>query len=115
MVRCNVGIGYFPFFFAAAFFAAVFFAAVALVAFFAAGFAAFLATFFAAALAGAFFAAAFFTAGAGIAGVFVVRRGRSTRASASGSIEFPSAPDSISTTSDHRMWYVETSLYGMTC
>ena len=27
----------------------------------------------------------------------------------------PSAPDSISTTSDQRMWYVETSAYGITC
>src|SRR4051812_6884731 len=99
MVRCSVGMNYFPFFLAAAFLAAGFFAA----AFLAAGLAAFFAAVFAAALAGAFFAA-FFTAGVARTGVFVLRDGRSTRASANGSIAFPMAPDSMSTRSDHRMW-----------
>src|SRR3954465_8431440 len=35
--------------------------------------------------------------------------------SATGASDGPSAPASMSTKSDHRMWYVETSLYGITC
>src|SRR4029079_408733 len=108
MVRWRVGMVYFfPFFladFAADFFAA-FFAA------FLAG--AFLAAFFAA----VFFGAAFFATGAPFAGVGALRFGFSAAGSRSaiGSSALPRALDSISTTSDHRMWYVETSLYGITC
>ena len=41
------------------------------------------------------------------------RRGRRLLRSAPAS--GPIAPASTSTTSDHRMWYVETSVYGITC
>src|SRR5690242_9150931 len=104
MVRWRVGIDYFPFFLAADFFAAG--------AFFAADF---LAAFF----AGVFFAAAFFAAGAFAAVFAAVFAGRDSNVStfsfASGSRPLPSAADSIRTTSDHRMWYVDTSEYGITC
>src|ERR1041385_1559967 len=85
------GMAYFSFFFALVFLAAAFLAG----AFFAA-------LFFAAVLAGAFAAAFRFAFGA-------------SSFSLSGDIASPIAPDSISTTSDQRMWYVETSPYGMTC
>src|SRR5689334_22100972 len=107
MVRWTVGIDYFPFFLAADFFAAgAFFAA----AFFAADFAPlfFAALFF----AGAFFAAAFLAAGACFAAAFFGADSRfpspeSRSSPASGSRPLPSAADSIRTTSDHRMWYVD--------
>src|SRR5689334_3179304 len=113
MVRWRVGMVYFfPFFLAD--FAADFFAA----ELFAAFFAAFLAgVFFAAFFAAVFFGAAFFAAGALLAGVGALRLGFSAASSRSaiGSRALPRALDSIRTTSDHRMWYVETSLYGITC
>src|SRR4051812_21461799 len=87
MTRCRVGIGYFSFF-VDDFFAVVVFAADLVVAFFAAAF------------AGTF--AAFFATGAGAS-------------SATGSSVAPMAPASTSTTSDQRMWYVELSVYGITC
>src|SRR5471032_3089709 len=102
IVRCSVGIGYFPFFlgvfFAAGFLAAVFFAAGLEAPFFAGVFfAAALASVFAARLA-TFFAPfatsasgrAFFTTGAAFS-------------FASGSSVAPIAPASTSTTSDQRM------------
>src|SRR5690349_20705393 len=87
-----VGMAYFPFFLAAgAFFAAAF-------------------------LAGAFFAAVFFAAGFAGADAAAFRRCfGAASVSFIGVIASPIAPDSMSTTSDHRMWYVETSPYGMTC
>src|SRR5262245_66640368 len=104
MVRCSVGIGYFPFFLGADFLAA---------ALFAAGFAAL--------FAGAFFAATFFAATfvAGIftafgAAFFASRFGRASSRSAIGASSCPMAAPSINTTSDQRMWYVETSEYGIT-
>src|SRR5580765_670762 len=104
MVRCSVGIDYFPFFFGAAFLAAGFLAAAGLVAFFAVVFFAVPALAdFDLAVVEIFFAAVFFTADAGFAGVFLLRDGRSVRASASGSIVFPIALASISTRSDQRM------------
>src|SRR5438067_602361 len=102
MVRCVVGICYFLFF-GAAFLAAGFFADVLA---FASALAGFLALAFASTLAGFFgvddgflleaFAACFSAAR-------VACSSSGTTASA-----WPSAPDSISTTSDHSTWYVET-------
>src|SRR5262245_30741872 len=98
MVLCRVGIDYFPFFFGAAFFATG--------AFFAAAF--FAGTFFVAAFAGAFLAA-------GVVFLAAVSRfGVASSRSAIGVSSWPMAAPSISTTSDHRRWYVETSEYGMT-
>src|SRR5262245_95228 len=112
MVRWMVGIGYFPFFLgadlAAGFFAALFLAA---------GFA----SAFASALAGF---AVFFLAGAASTSFDAFFAGRlaadsrlapASSRSAIGVSVCPMAPASISTASDHRMWYVDTSWYGMTC
>src|SRR3569833_1070810 len=70
----------------------------------------------AACLAGAFFAALFLAAVFAGAFAAALRLGfGASSCSLSGDIASPIAPDSIRTTSDQRMWYVETSLYGMTC
>src|SRR5690349_19389279 len=55
---------------------------------------------------------------AALRAVFAAERfGRASSASSpsTGSSCEPRAPDSMSTTSDHRMWYVDTSAYGITC
>src|SRR4051794_4684846 len=96
MVRCSVGIGYFSFF--VDFLAAVFLAAV----FFAAG----LDSLVAAAFLAAFFAGAF---AAGLSADFFAAFTGACSFPANGANVVPSAPASTSTTSDHRMWYVEAS------
>src|SRR6476646_1348768 len=121
MVRYRVAMTYRSFFlgafFAALFLAADFFAA-DLVAAFAARFAVFFAADF---FAAGFFAAAFFFAAvlrpltAGVAAGVARRGGSGSGSSLIGGSACPMAPPSISTTSDQRIWYVETSLYGMTC
>src|SRR6188768_3346671 len=101
---------YFPFFFAGDFFAADFLAAGFLAAVFF-----FAAVFFAA----GFFAAGFFFFGAASTSFFFaltrLRFGLACPAfSAIGLISSPIAALSITTTSDQRMLYVETSEYGST-
>src|SRR5689334_5401898 len=105
MISCTVGIAYFPFFlvdFAADFLAALFLAA-----------GRFAAAFFAPPRAAAFFAPA---REAALRVVFAPRVPRPSSAGFSspsaGSSFSPSAADSMRTTSDQRMWYVETSAYG---
>src|SRR5256885_460558 len=134
MMRCLAAMDYFPFFFgAAAFFAAGFLAAVFLAAGLCAAF-----------LAGAALAVFFVTLRLLAAGSFAalasartsfLRRGASVVGSAATAFtnflvglsalafafsliagkSVPIADASISTTSDQRMWYVDTSEYGSVC
>src|SRR5688572_17374844 len=110
---------YRPFFLGAAFFAALFFAAAFLAGAFAfSAFAAVLAAFFTAFFAAALGAPAFAALDAAFfAGAFAARGSRFVTIGSSliGASVWPIAAPSISTTSDHRRWYVDTSLYGMTC
>src|SRR6478736_1872535 len=62
-----------------------------------------------------FFAAVLRPLTAGVAAGVARRGGSGSGSSLIGGSACPMAPPSISTTSDQRIWYVETSLYGMTC
>src|SRR5689334_9215337 len=98
----------YPFFLGAAFFAALF-----LVADF------FAPADFVSAFAAAFVAARFVAdlrpLTAGVATGVARRGGSGIGSSLIGESVCPIAGPSISTTSDQRRWYVDTSLYGMTC